>query len=129
MKGIYFLSFLYLFTISCKKSSPDLINSAIIGKWTYTEYFYSTGAGPGQWHPVIPPNQTIEFRSDGSFIPSTSFLKEAKRFELVDSITIKFTTSSRFIIMGDSIDVGMGELYLYPIPGCIEGCNNKFRRQ
>jgi len=63
---------LLLFAIACKKSVEPIENS-LIGKWTYTEYYYSIG-GPGEWHLVTPPKQAIEFKSDGTFIPSESFL-------------------------------------------------------
>ncbi len=100
-------------------------------KWTYIEYFFSIG-GPGQWHPVTPSNQTIEFKTDGSFIPAGSFLKPATKFEIVDSVTIKFqpaSTPSGYILMGYLIKAAERELYLYPVnPACIEGCNNKFKR-
>ena len=88
--------------------------------------------GPGQWHPVSPANQTIEFKPGGSFISSESFLKTATKFEMVDSATIKFqpaSTSSGYILMGFSINTAEEELYMHPVnPACIEGCNNKFKR-
>lgn len=131
MKSFYLLGSLFLFTIACRKSNPDLIDRAIIGKWTYIEYYIGIG-GPTQWQPVTPANQTIEFKSNGSFVPSTSFLKGARNFDFVDSIIIKFqpaATSSGYMLMGHLIDSQTGELYLYPVnPACIEGCNNKFRR-
>ena len=124
------LLLLLLFATACKKSVEPIENS-LIGKWTYTEYYISIG-GPGEWRPVTPPKQTIEFRSDGTFIPSESFVKEANHFEILDSVTIKFqpaSTSSGFILMGYSIDTLARELQMYPVnPMCIEGCSNKFKR-
>ena len=121
---------LLLFAIACKKS-VDPIENSLIGKWTYTEYYYSIG-GPGEWHPVTPPKQTIEFKSDGTFIPSESFLKDANHFEILDSVTVKFqpaSTPSGFILMGYTIDTTARELQLWPVnPMCIEGCSNKFKR-
>ena len=105
MKKIQLLGLVLLFfTVACKKSIEPIENS-LIGKWTYTEYYYSIG-GPGEWHPVTP-KQTIEFKPDGTFIPSESFLKDANHFEILDSVTVKFqpaSTPSGFILMRYSID-------------------------
>jgi len=121
---------LLFLTVACKKSIEP-IESSLIGKWTYTEYYISIG-GPGEWRAVTPPNQTIEFKPDGTFIPSESFLKDANRFEILDSVTVKFqpvSTPSGFILMGYIIDTMERELQMYPVnPMCIEGCSNKFTR-
>lgn len=132
MKTIHFFLLLVLFTaFGCSKQEATADENSIIGKWTYTEHFYSTGS-PGQWYPVVPANQKIEFKSDGKFIPAESFLKGANRFEFIDSATIKIypaTTSSGFILMGYIIKEAGRELYLYPVdPICIEGCSSKFKR-
>ena len=119
---------------ACRKTDPEIGGKSaqsLIGKWTYTDYFYSIG-GPGEWHPVEPANQTIEFKADGSFVPAESFLKGVTRYEVLDSIRIKFhptSTASGFTLMGYSIEKAGKELKMYPIdPLCIEGCNNRFRR-
>jgi hypothetical protein len=133
MKKIQFLSLIFLVVIfGCRKSDKlEPIENSVIGKWTYIEYFYSTG-GPGQWHAVTPANQTIEFKSDGSFIPASSFLNGVTRFEMVDSVILKFkpaSTPSGYILMGYFIKTLKRELHLYPVnPGCIEGCSSKFKR-
>ena len=134
MKTIYFIALaLLLFDFGCSKRpiSGEPLNNDILGKWIWVENFYSIG-GPGQWHPVTPASQTIEFKPDGSFVAPNAFLSSATRYELVDSITIKFqpaSTPSGYILMQYKIDVGGSELYLQPVdPRCIEGCNNKFRR-
>ncbi len=135
MKKLQFLILIFLvFILGCSKSDNTKlkpIENTIIGKWTYIEYFFSTGA-PGKWHPVTPANQTIEFKSDGSFISAESFLKDATEFEIVDSVTIKFqpaSTPSGYILMGYSIKTAERELYLSPVnPICIEGCSNKFKQ-
>ena len=131
MKKLQLLGLVLLFlTVACKKSIEP-IESSLIGKWTYTEYYISIG-GPGEWRAVTPPNQTIEFKPDGTFIPSESFLKDANRFEILDSVTVKFqpvSTPSGFILMGYIIDTMERELQMYPVnPMCIEGCSNKFTR-
>ena len=81
---------------------------------------------------VTPPKQTIEFKPDGTFIPSESFLKDANHFEILDSVTVKFqpaSTPSGFILMGYTIDTMARQLQLWPVnPMCIEGCSNKFKR-
>jgi hypothetical protein len=125
---------LLLFTIACKKSGEKIIEpieNSLIGKWTYTEYYMGSGA-PSEWRPVTPPNQTIEFKPGGTFIPSESFLKDADHFEILDSVTVKFqptSTSSGFILMGYSIDTMARQLQMYPVnPMCIEGCSNKFKK-
>jgi len=131
MKKLQLPGLVLLFlTVACKKSIEP-IESSLIGKWTYTEYYISIG-GPGEWRAVTPPNQTIEFKPDGTFIPSESFLKDANRFEILDSVTVKFqpvSTPSGFILMGYIIDTMERELQMYPVnPMCIEGCSNKFTR-
>ena len=125
---------LLFFAIACKKSGNKIIepiDNDLIGKWTYTEYYYSIG-GPGEWHSVTPPKQAIEFKPDGTFIPAESFLKGADHFEILDSVTVKFQPApnpSGFILMGYSIDPAARQLLIYPVnPACIEGCNNKFTR-
>jgi len=59
-------------------------------------------------------------------------LKDANRFEILDSVTVKFqpvSTPSGFILMGYIIDTMERELQMYPVnPMCIEGCSNKFTR-
>jgi len=134
MKKIFFLSLtLLILILGCKKNiaKSDFIENSIIGKWTYTDHFYSIGAAGG-WHAVVPANQTIEFKPDGIFISTDSFLKGVNKFQIIDSVTIKFqttSTSSGYILMGYLINNNKRELYLYPVnPVCIEGCNNKFTR-
>jgi hypothetical protein len=129
--SILYLLLVFLIT-ACNKSAnvnKEPIDKTLTGKWTYTEYFFSTGS-PGSWHPVSPANQTIEFKADGTFMPAESFLKTANRFEMVDSVTIKFqpaSTATGYILMGYQIKTAERELYLYPVnPLCIEGCSNKF---
>jgi len=116
--------------VGCTKSTVGPIADSLIGTWTYVEYFYSVG-GPGSWHPA-PANQKIEFKSDGSFSSTEFFLKGVNRYEIVDSVTIKFQPVSRpsgYMLMGYKMDSSLGDLYLYPVdPYCIEGCSNKFRR-
>ena len=125
---------LLCFAIACKKSGNKIIEpieNGLIGKWTYTEFYVSLG-DPGGWRPVSPPDQTIEFKSDGTFIPCESFLKDANHFEIVDSVTVKIepaSTPSGFILMGYTIKPSDRELDLFPVaPLCIEGCSNKFIR-
>jgi hypothetical protein len=131
LKKLQFLSILLLFTISCKKSGDKTIEpveNSLIGKWTYTEHYGSSG-GPGEWRPVNPSNQIIEFNSDGTFVPCESFLKDANHFEILDSVTVKFQPAfSGFSMMSYSIDTIARELILTPIPLCIEGCADKFKR-
>jgi hypothetical protein len=115
--------------MGCKKSVEPIENS-LIGKWTYIEYYMSPG-GPGEWRPVSPPKQTIEFKADGTFVPSESFLKEANHFEIVDSVTLKIEPVAPLghMLMRYEIKTLRRELYLYPVnPMCIEGCSYKFER-
>jgi hypothetical protein len=131
VKKLLFLSLILLvFIPGCKKSSLEPIENSLIGKWIYTEYYQSIG-GPGQWYPVTPPGQTVEFKPDGRFL-SSSFLKDADHFQILDSVTVKFqpaSTSSGYILMGYSVDTAARELLMYPVnPFCIEGCSNKFKR-
>jgi hypothetical protein len=133
MKTLNIISALLIFSMGCGKSSidPETKEDSLIGKWVYTEYFYGTGL-PAEWHPVVPANQTIEFKAGGSFVSANSFLKEATGYEFVDSVTIRFqpaSTSSGFVLMRYEINPTTGELYLHQVdPACIEGCSNKFER-
>jgi hypothetical protein len=132
------ISILFLFLvfsiIGCTKSSyrnSNPIDNSLVARWTYVEYYFSIG-GPGEWHPVQPANQEIEFKSDGSFVSTESFLKGVTRYEIIDSVTIKVKPVSRpsgYMLMGYKINTIDRELYLYPVdPYCIEGCGNKFKR-
>ncbi|WP_460550789.1 hypothetical protein [Ferruginibacter profundus] len=123
-----------LLFMACSKTTvtdKQPIENTLTGVWTYTEYFYSTGA-PGQWYAVTPANQTIEFKADGSFSGTASFLKEATHFVIVDSATIKFQPSARpsgYTLMNYRVNTTDRALYLSPLdPICIEGCSNKFKR-
>jgi len=135
VKKLQFLSLVLLFfAIACEKSTNKIIEpneNGLLGKWTYTEYYMSIG-GPGEWHPVSLPKQTIEFKSNGTFIPCESFLKEANHFEILDSVTVKIEPASismGYILMRYDIKTSEGSLYLSPTnPICIEGCSNKFER-
>ena len=135
MKKLQFLPVvLLIFAVACKKSNNRIIEpneGGLTGKWTYTEYYMSIG-GPGAWHAVSPPKQTIEFKADGKFIPCESFLKDANHYEIVDSVTIKIepaSTSMGYILMRYDINPSDRALYLSPSnPICIEGCSNKFER-
>jgi hypothetical protein len=125
---------LLIVSAGCSKMTIDnteSIENAVAGKWTYTEYFYSTGS-PGQWYPVTPANQTIEFKADGSFTGTASFLKEATHFVIVDSATIKFQPSTKpagYTLMNYRVKTTGRELILSPLdPICIEGCSDKFKR-
>src|ERR1051325_9700991 len=80
---------LLMLLAGCKKSNVEPIQSTLIGRGTHTEYYFSPGGGPGGWRPVTPAGQTIEFKSDGTFVPCESFLKDANHFEIVDSATVK----------------------------------------
>ncbi|MGG9963104.1 hypothetical protein [Ferruginibacter sp. SUN106] len=119
---------------ACSKATvadKEPIENTVTGIWTHTEYFYSTGA-PGQWYAVTPANQTIEFKADGSFTGTASFLKEATHFVIVDSTTIKFLPSAKpsgYTLMNYHVKTAERELYLSPLdPICIEGCSDKFKR-
>lgn len=135
MKKMQFLNLLFLlFVFACSKPdniNPQIIEDSVLGKWYYTEYFSSTG-GQGQWHPVTQPNQVVEFKPNGSFVPADAFLKDVRKFELVDSVTIKFqpaSTPSGYLLMRYSLGMAGRDLYLYPVnPACIEGCGYKFSR-
>ena len=133
MKSTLVFGLILLLTTGCNKTNKENkipVDNNIIGKWAYTENFYGTGL-PGSWHPVVPAGQTIEFKPDGTFIASQSFLNGADHFEMVDSVTIKFlpvATATGYQLMTYQVKTADRELYLAPMPLCIEGCNNKFIR-
>lgn len=120
---------------SCKKGNhgplPPVLtfDSTVAGNWTYTAYNIGTG-GPGVWNNADPANQHAEFKGDSSFSSDVSFLKEANHYSVIDSVTIKFTPSSRpegYFLMGFHIKTAERALYLFPVnPICIEGCTYKF---
>jgi hypothetical protein len=118
--------------ISCKKGTEVPVNFNLTGKWIYKEYGYSIG-GPMMWQTPSPANQYIEFKEDGTFIPSESFLKGATRYQQTDSITLQFSpaqTVTGVVKMGYVIDSVSGILNLWPVePACIEGCGNRFVRK
>jgi hypothetical protein len=95
-----------------------------------TEDKIGTG-GPGQWTPATPPDQTIEFKSNGSFISSNHSWAETQ-FQILDSMTIKLwpdSTDDGYILMKYFIDTQAGELLMSNFrPLCIEGCEYKYER-
>ena len=129
----YLLIFLLLVFTACDKSANKSSDAtALIGKWTYTERYYSIG-GPGGWHPVETANQVIEFKSDGSFKGAPDFLPGATSFEIIDSAKLKFGPASLPAgnrLMRYDLKSAHGALILYPVdPVCIEGCSDKFVRR
>jgi hypothetical protein len=120
-----------LLLISCKKSHIEPIGNNLVGRWSYAQYYQSVG-GPGEWRNVDPAHQTIEFRADGTFLPSPSFLPAAKAFRLVDSATISIQPASSTIseiVFHFVIDTPRRELVMYQTnPACFEGCAYKFRK-
>lgn len=127
--------FFLLFVTACSRDltpTPlEPIENTITGEWVFAERYVSTG-GPGQWYAVTPPNQHVTFNTDGTFIPSESFLDGATNYALVDSVTVKIwpaTTTSGFRLMRFRIDTAMREMELDPADlFCIEGCTFKFRK-
>jgi hypothetical protein len=130
MKKQFVTPFLVVFMLACKKSEVQPIGNTLIGKWVYTASNIGI-AGPGQWVPGTPPNQTIEFKSDGSFISTNHFWAETQ-FQTVDSVTIKFwpnRTVHGYTLLGYVIDTIAGDLLMHPVdPMCIEGCEYKYHR-
>ncbi len=106
-------------------------SGSLAGKWEYTEHYVSIG-GPGKWQPVQPAGQIVDFKSDGTFSSVVSFSETFRKYEIIDSTTVKFTpasTASGFVLMRYELN-GEGNLLLHPIePMCIEGCSHKFKRK
>ena len=94
------------------------------------EYYYSSDVGPAEWRTVTPTGQTIEFKSDGTFVPCEYFMKNADHFEILDSVTVKLTPGiiSAANVMRYSIDTTAGELVMVPVPTCADDCADKFKR-
>jgi hypothetical protein len=134
MKSLYSLLLLSLL-ISCRKPhigkySDD--DQYLVGKWLYTDQYKSIG-GPGEWEPIKPPGQTIEFKKNGKFEGSETFFKEARRYEFVDSAQVKISpvsNSTGYIIMRYTLANNNRELQLHPYKPviCIEGCSSRFSR-
>ncbi len=131
------LFFFFLIIASCSKKKEagldklPVSSKALLGKWTFTEYYLSIG-GPGSWYPVQPSGQTIEFEQDGTFQSTTAFSNTFNRYEIMDSVKVKFTpapTASGYVLMEYKFDAADRTLILIPVdPICIEGCSNKFTR-
>ncbi len=135
MNKLYsFILLLLLVTACSRELTPtplEPIENTITGEWIFTERYVSPG-GPGEWIAVTPPNQRVKFNTDGTFIPSESFLPGATNYVLVDSVTVKIwpaTTASGFRLMRFHIDTAKREMELDPADlFCIEGCTSKFRK-
>lgn len=125
---ILILTLLMLAAAGCRKAADE--SNSLIGKWTFTEYYSSPG-GPGQWQPVKPANQVIEFKEDGTFKSAKSFLSTATHYEIIDSANVKFTpaeTPSGYWIM--AYEIKSSALVMYAVnPACFEGCSYKFKRK
>lgn len=129
-------AFLLFFVViaSCGKhpnKGKAFSQESLVGKWEYTEHYFSIG-GPGQWQPVQPKGQTVDFKSNGAFSSTASFSETFLKYEIIDS-TIKFTpasTNTGYVLMRYEINGDDGSLLLIPIdPMCIEGCSHKFTRR
>lgn len=136
MKRLLFFSLLLVAFANCHKSPDEKTTSlpnALLGKWTYTEYYVGIGDGVTRWQPVQPPNQIVAFLPDGRFQPTASFLSSATHYEIMDSSRVKFSpvatpSGPDYIIMAYRMDT-TGALLLSPVnPICICGCADKFRR-
>ena len=119
---------------SCRKPSSERdvdASNRLVGKWVFTEHYLGIG-GPGQWHPVEPAGQTVEFRPDGRFQSAEGFSTTFSFYKIIDSATVKFSPApipSGYVVMKYRLDAGGNSLILYPIqPMCVEGCAYKFQR-
>jgi hypothetical protein len=118
--------------LSCTKS-PLIKNASkeLAGKWRYTQTFYSIG-GPLIYEPTDNLNQWIVFETNGSFTSNMPQFKEVVKYEIIDSVHVKFITVVQqpgpqlYFYSVDSIE---NSLTLSPADIiCIEGCGSKFRR-
>jgi hypothetical protein len=127
------LLFVGIFLNACKKSQENHpVDFNLVGHWIYTQN--SIGIGPpGVWRDAEPPNEVIEFKADGIFVPSKDFMPGATNYERIDSVTLKIlltSTPNGYIKMLYKIDSVDGRLTLQPIePLCIEGCAYRFARK
>jgi len=131
-RSLFILLTILLVSASCSKPVPEKVPypvNTLIGKWKYTEHYMSIG-GPGQWYLVQPPNQTVEFKADGTFQSAASFSTTFSRYEITDSATVKFTPAPNptgSVVMKYEFNSVTNTLLLYPVePMCIEGCAYKF---
>ena len=135
MKPIWVTLVAVITLMACSKTDDSKSaesDKKLIGTWTYTEQYMSTG-GPGTWSPAIPAGQNITFHKNGKFSASENFLQGAKRFEFVDSMQVKISPvegPSGYVVMGYELSEGDNVLQLYPLEParCIEGCSSKFVR-
>ncbi len=122
---------IFLMTVgACTKSSDSTYANSIIGKWKYTQRYYSAG-GPLIYQPA-ELNQWVKFSQDGSIESNMSFFDNITGFELENESKIHFLTLSRpsgYMLYGYRIDTIEGGLNLYPLdPICIEGCGMLFKK-
>jgi hypothetical protein len=126
MKGLLYLaiSFASALFICCNKSS-SVTNATLIGKWGLIETLADPGDGSGKWKPVDHPNNDfVVFNRDETMLSNTiGRMMEVKRYQIIDSVTIKFLFDDGngynmfYAIKGDTLTI-MG--------GCIEACGSKF---
>lgn len=118
--------------VGCKKPAIEntkTFSKNIIGKWKYSQRFYSTG-GPLIFKSTASLNQWILFRADSSFSSNLPGFENVNSFRIEDSIKLKFISGNQ-----------QERLYFYHIDTlqnsltlssadfiCIEGCGDIFKK-
>lgn len=117
MKRVFTLIFSIIFFVSCEKSEES---SELPGKWKLVSTLSDPGDGSGKWQNASQ-HSDIEFFTDGSV--KTHNLSEFKRYKVVDSVNIEFTSPNdskinyRYSLNGRSLELN---------PPCIEACGLRF---
>jgi hypothetical protein len=110
--------FIILFA-SCEKTEEG---SSLVGKWKLVATLNDPGNGSGEWLPATQ-YATIKLSKDGSV--KTRNLSEFKKYEVIDSVTIKFTSPNdstinyKYSLKGGGLELK---------PPCIEPCGLRFLR-
>jgi hypothetical protein len=129
MKNIVSILLTCCTIIACNKSTAEVQNEGLTGKWQLTEYFINPGDG-GDWHAADNDIiHTIEFREDGSFSCSDSSYRNVIAYQQVDSMRINFLLPTQipsyteyYFKLEDN-----NQTLILSYKGCIEGCSNKYK--
>lgn len=134
MKRVFIACLLFLAVLaSCTKSgfNGNSVAENIIGRWNYTQSYASPGSGY-IYTSTANLKQWIEFRTDGSFSTNMPDFAKVTRYQMQDTLIIKFTepasaTPRRYSIMLKSSDHSLTLSSADFI--CIEGCGQIFTKQ
>jgi hypothetical protein len=123
MKRLILITLVFSLLAGCSKSKDKTIPNILQGKWTYYQYYMSTGGLPA-YYPATPQGQWVDFQADGSVSSTMDLFKTINRYEILDSVKVRFfTPPNESELFGYYIDTVAGTMNLYSLDHiCIEGC-------